>query len=61
MNLGTLSRPVPCIATFPPQWGLASLGWQVDELGSVDGEATLGAECLTLGDPTGGETICPQV
>ena len=49
MNLGTLSRPVPCIAAFPPQRGLASLGWQVDELGSEDGEATLGAECLTPG------------
>lgn len=36
MNLGTLSRPVPRIAAFPPLGGLVSLGWQVGELGSAE-------------------------
>lgn len=36
MNLGTLSRPVPRIAAFPPLGGLVSLGRQVGELGCAE-------------------------
>lgn len=43
------------MAAFPLWGALVSLGRQVGELGCAE------AECLlTLGDPAGTETICPQ-